>query len=364
MRLIIILWVILFAITGCGDESPTGGDNSPPVIDRLIVPEEVNPGASIELQVIAHDGDGDVLTYVWEVEKGELDSKTGRTVKWTVPSDRKAATVTVSVNDGVNELVTDRKRVPINLQNAVPVIQKIIVTERVHAVSSVELEAEVHDADGDTLTYSWEVDKGFLDSDAISTPTWTAPIAMGLVNVRLTVDDGINEPTAKSASVLVIHGLIVPGEEVAGIKLGDNFDRVKMIYGQPSHRRGKTFGYLDPDLGLLGGVNSSDFVEAVSIRSPNKAKTMGGIGIGSTLKRVEEDFGGAAEIKDGGKAHWYWKKGITFDYDADAKVERIFVFEPIGAAPAGLDDALQPEQALEHRAALERNYSGSRFQRQ
>ena len=44
---------------------------------------------------------------------------------------------------------------------------------------------------------------------------------MGVVNVRLTVDDGINEPTAKSVSVLVIHGLIVPGAEAAGIKLGD-----------------------------------------------------------------------------------------------------------------------------------------------
>ena len=69
--------------------------------------------------------------------------------------------MTVSVTDGVNESVTEIKRVPINLQNAAPVIQKIVVIERVHAVSSVELEAEVHDADGDTLTYSWEVEKGF-----------------------------------------------------------------------------------------------------------------------------------------------------------------------------------------------------------
>ena len=359
MRMIVLLWVILFAITGCGDGSPDGRDNSPPVIDHLIVPEEVKPGDTVELQVVAHDGDGDVLTYVWEVEKGKLDSETGQTVKWTVPSDLKAAAVTVSVNDGVNESVTEVKSVPISLQNAAPVIQEIVVSERVHAASSVELQAAVHDADGDTLTYSWDVQKGFLDSEAISTPTWTAPIAMGLVTVRLTVDDGINEPTAKSVSVLIIHGLILPGVEAAGIKLGDEFDRVKAIYGKPSKFDGgeKHFQYWDPDFGLAGHLDGIDRVRSLFISEPNKAKTTSGVGIGSTFKRVEEKFGGAEEIKDGGETHWYWKKGIAFRYDANAKVESIFVFKPIGAAPAGFDEALQGEQVWEHRAALERYYS-------
>ena len=359
MRMIVLLWVILFAIIGCGDESPDGRDNSPPVIDHLIVPEEVKPGDTVELQVVAHDGDGDVLTYVWDVEKGKLDSETGQTVKWTVPSDLKAAAVTVSVNDGVNESVAEVKSVPISLQNAAPVIQEIVVSDRVHAVSSVELQAAVHDADGDTLTYSWDVEKGFLDSEAISTPTWTAPIAMGLVTVRLTVDDGINKPTAKSVSVLIIHGLVVPGVEAAGIKLGDEFDRVKAIYGKPSKFDGgeKHFQYWDPDFGLSGVLDGIDRVDGLFISRPNKAKTMDGVGIGSTLKRMEEEFGGAEEIKDGGETHWYWKKGIAFSYDANAKVESIFVFKPIGAAPAGFDDALQREQVLEHKAALERYYS-------
>ncbi len=323
----------------------------------MIIPDAVSPGDSVELQVVAHDADGDTLIYVWEVDKGKLDSRTGQIVKWTVPSDLKAAAVTVFVNDGVNESVTKLTRVPIRLQNSAPVIREIVVSERVHAVSSTALQAVVYDANGDTLTYSWEVKKGFLDSEAISTPTWTAPIATGVVNVRLTVDDGINKPTAKSVSVLIIHGLIVPGAEAAGIKLGDEFDRVKTIYGPPSVRRGDTFGYFDPDFGLSGALDSIDLIEALSTSRPNKAKTIGGIGIGSTLKRVEEKFGGAEEIEDGGQKHWYWKKGIAFGYDADAKVESIFVFKPIGAAPAGFDDTLQREQVLEHKAALERYYS-------
>ncbi len=357
------VWAILFVLIGCGDENPSGSDNSPPVVDHLIVPGEVNPGDSVELQVVAHDGDGDVLTYVWEVEKGKLDSKTGQTVKWTVPSDVKAATVTVSVNDGVNESVTNSKRVPIKLQNAAPVIEEIVVLDRVHAVSSVELEAVVHDADEDTLKYIWEADRGIFDSHSISTPTWTAPIERGLVNIRLTVDDGINEPVTKSASVLIIHELVVPGVEAAGIKLGDTFDRVKTIYGKPSFfdvdDRG--FQYWDPNFGISGFLDSVDHVDAIRLHPPNTAKTAGGVGIGSTLKRVEEEFGEAEEIDDGGARHWYWKKGIAFRYDADVKVESLFVFRSIGAAPAGVDDTLQPEQALEHRATLRRQYSTGRY---
>lgn len=58
---------------------------------------------------------------------------------------------------------------------------------------------------------------------------------------------------------------------------------------------------------------------------------------------MEEEFGNAEKIEEGGKVHWYWTKGIEFSYDADAKVASISIFKPIGAAPAGFDDTLQRE---------------------
>ena len=251
MRALVILWVVLFVITGCGDESPNGQHNSPPVIDYLIMPEKVSPGDSAELQVVAHDGDGDALIYVWDVDRGKLDSRTGQIVKWTVPPDLKVVTVTVSVNDGVNEPVTKLKRVPISLQNSAPVIVGIVVSEWVHAVSNVALQTVVHDADGDTLTYSWEVKKGVLRSETTPTPMWTAPLEMGLVTVMLTVDDGVNESVTKSVVVQIVHALIVPGEEAAGIKLGDGFDRVTILYGRPSKRNSDFFCILGSRHGVI-----------------------------------------------------------------------------------------------------------------
>ena len=172
---------------------------------------------------------------------------------------------------------------------------------------------------------------------------WTAPLEMGLVTVMLMVDDGVNESVTKSVVVQIVHALIVPGEEVAGIQLGDGFDRVTILYGRPSKRNSDFFAYWDPDMGLSGVLDGIGLVENLSIRKPNKAKTAGGVGIGTTRKRVEREFGGAEKIEEGGKVHWYWKKGIEFSYNADAKVRSISVFKPVGAAPAGFDDALQRE---------------------
>ena len=197
--------------------------------------------------------------------------------------------------------------------------------------------------DRDTLTYSWEVKKGVLDSKTTPTPTWTAPIDTSLTTVTLTVDDGVNEPVTKSVVVQIVYALIIPGEEGAGIKLGDAFDRVKTLYGNPSKRNSDFFAYWNPDIGLSGFLDGIGLVESLSIRKPDTARTARGIGIGSTLKRVEEEFGDVEKVEEGGEVHWYWKKGIEFSYDADAKVRSISIFKPVGAAPTGFADGLQRE---------------------
>lgn len=352
---LIMLFCVFLATIGCGNgEGLDGRKNSPPVIDHLVFPDMVNPGDSVELQVIARDIDGDVLNYVWEVEKGKLDTSTARIVKWTVPSDAKWAIVKVSVHDGVNKPTAKSRKIAINLENAKPVIVEIVVPESVHAGSSLELQAKTDDADGDKLAYNWEVEAGTLSSETAPAPTWTAPIEMGIITVTLKIGDGINEPVTESITVRVIHSLIVAGEQAAGIKLGDPFTKVKAFYGEPEERdRGGHFSYFE--IGFSGYVDGIDHVESLFIRKPNKAKTTEGVGVGSTRKRVEEEFGLAEEIKEGGKDHWYWRKGIEFDYDARSRVESIYIFKPLQrAAPAKFGDAMQRERVLINKAALKR----------
>ncbi len=347
MKAIVTLLVISFAILACGgDES--GLQNNPPVIDHVIAPEPVEPGATVELQVVAHDADGDVLSYVWEAKEGKLDSSIGRIVKWTAPTNAKSAVVVVHANDGVNQSTVKSKKIAINLQNSAPVIKRILVPDKVHAGARIQLEAITDDVDGDTLTYNWEA-AGILSSETTPTTIWTAPFDANITTVTLAVDDGINEVVEKSADVIVNHSLIVPGKGAAGIQLGDEFDRVRALYGKPDREERGIVGGLDYwDIGLsvsddgIGNVEHLHIFKPLVLQGdiirpirhkPSLAKTVGANGIGSTRKRVENEFGLAEQIEaneldEGGERHYYWKKGMGFTYSAASKVTRIFITKP------------------------------------
>ena len=127
---IVTVLTILAMLLGCGAKlksDRTG--NSPPVINDVIVPEQV----VVELKAEGHDIDGDKLTYLWEVDRGEIDSKTKRTVKWKLPSDARSATFTVYASDGVHESVPMTRTIKVNLKNVAPVIKRIVVPESVIA---------------------------------------------------------------------------------------------------------------------------------------------------------------------------------------------------------------------------------------
>ena len=99
---IVMIGALLAA--GCDDDD-TEMTNSQPIIDRVIVPEEVKAGEKVKLDVVAHDADGDKLTYKWEVSEGTVDAAG----IWTVPREPMNATVLVHVNDGVNSAVESSK---------------------------------------------------------------------------------------------------------------------------------------------------------------------------------------------------------------------------------------------------------------
>ena len=112
---VFLLMLGLFCVIGCEQEETPEIINSQPVIDRLIVPEEVNAGKTVKLEVVAHDVDGDSLTYTWEVSEGTVDSGG----LWSVPSDATSATVLVHVSDGANPPVASPK-------SSVQIIKKVV----------------------------------------------------------------------------------------------------------------------------------------------------------------------------------------------------------------------------------------------
>ena len=318
-------------LLGCGAKvARNGTGNTPPVVNDIFVPAYV----IVELTAEGHDADGDKLNYVWEVEKGELDSKTKRTVKWRLPSDVKSATVKVNANDGVHNSNSVSRKITVNLKNVDPVIKRLIVPESVIAGGSIQLGAEAIDPDGDSLSFNWSVDTGELSSETAQIPTWTAPLEAGSIRVKLKANDGINEPTLEWTTIEVIsHPLIVAGEQAAGIKLGDSFNKVSALYGEPDRRVGRS-GYFEYyGIGLSGNIDRNKLVKFLFIGKPNESQTVGRVRAGSHRKHVEEEFGLAEEIielphsEDDVRAA-YWTKGISFGYDGDSLVTSVNIFKP------------------------------------
>ena len=245
-------------------------------------------------------------------------------------------------------------------ENNMPVIEGISAPDEVRAGARIELEATVADEDNDTLVYQWE-GPGMFSSETTPITMWAAPVETGVVTVTFTADDGINRVAATSIEVNVIHALIVPGREAAGIKLADEFETVKEMYGEPDSFDHNLFSYWNQGHGLSGFVDSLGLVDSLFLSSPNASKTAGGNGIGSALTSVESEFGAAQEISDNeyddGDDHWYWELGIQFDYDAGSNVERIFIFKPhtsfVAAPLQNGGVTIQQKQLLQNKAAFE-----------
>ena len=104
--------ILALGIFGCSELQDEEEPNKPPVIDSLAVPETVKAGESVTFQAIAHDLDGDTLTYAWTVDGTPLSATTG-TVTWTAPNVKKTVTVEVSVSDGKDSPVVQQQELTI-----------------------------------------------------------------------------------------------------------------------------------------------------------------------------------------------------------------------------------------------------------
>lgn len=127
-------------------------------------------------------------------------------------------------------------------------------------------------------------------------------------------------------------GIIIPGECIEGVKLGDSREQVDKLLGEPRtigwtdglYRAWRTYAYSpSPGFGLAisfiyyGEDQPWGPVDMIIIQEPYVSKTPEGIGIGSTLDEVlraynEPDFVQEGFNGDGGKqGNYLWCHGTT-----------------------------------------------------
>lgn len=116
---------------------------------------------------------------------------------------------------------------------------------------------------------------------------------------------GENEDTDKE----LINTVIVPGLEAVGIKLGDDLDRVMELYGEPrldfrpewynSYQSNRwNIAYDWSDLGVTVYFDNNDRAVEIGVRNP-EARTIRGLGVGSTWDEVHEVYGNESNVDSG-----------------------------------------------------------------
>ena len=74
--------------------------NHPPVIESLATEwPNVGKAGSSTIECVASDPDGDELSYIWSVDRGNISGE-GPTVTWVAPNAYGTYTITVTVTDG------------------------------------------------------------------------------------------------------------------------------------------------------------------------------------------------------------------------------------------------------------------------
>jgi hypothetical protein len=92
--------------------------------------------------------------------------------------------------------------------NDAPQIQSVTAPDSAFPGSSVALEANATDADGDSLSYAWTTSGGTIEGSGASV-VWTAPVTAGNYNVTVTVTDG-NDGQAQETVTIAVEDIGPP----------------------------------------------------------------------------------------------------------------------------------------------------------
>ena len=262
---------IIFISCGEDEVGKSGIDtsNTSPIINDFTVPTEANSGEEVILEVVAHDQEGDALTYTWEVSGGKLSSRNQETVIWIPPQEprqlfgrflEKTIVVTVTVNDNISKPVYRSRQVKVRLLNRIEPSEFVAGIMLEYPLSKVQI-----------LYGEASVDK--------KTDMWL---------------EGANDGFRKEF-------------------LEDN--------------KAKFFAY--ENLGIYFAVaGATHVVIAIDIEAPNKSKTERGFGIGSSFDQISSELGPADKIfqwKDN-MWHYYEKKRIHILYNNNSIAQRMGIF--------------------------------------
>lgn len=179
--------------------------NRDPVIDT-ISNQNVDEGQTLSFTVSGSDPENDTLSYTVTSGPGSMAGSTySYTPGWDANHADEVSAVTIEATDGQGGSDTESFQVTVNDVNRAPNISSYLPTDTTPAMDegeSLPFSITASDPDGDSLSYSWE-----LDSIEVSTNpgyTYTTDFSSsGIHTVLVTVSDGNGGTDTQSWTVTV-----------------------------------------------------------------------------------------------------------------------------------------------------------------
>ena len=259
--------VSVLVLISCDDKTgvePEPLPNEPPVIDRVILPNQVEANTPLKLQVIARDADKDYLTIVWEVSEGTIAGDV-----WTPPDRATQVVISVHVTDGTNPAAIQSKNVTVLKQETAeppPIVQPPVVQEPLlppQPEPELPREPEVVEA--------WNI--------------------IGRVGIE--------------------H--VAPGQEPLKVSIGDTIEQVNAIALRAEWRGDDGQLLFHPRFGEFHCLYKNGKVATITTDQA-RFRTPEGIGVGSHINTVKAKYGEPDLVDQGVQftSHLYFGHGYLF----------------------------------------------------
>ena len=238
--------------------------------------------------------------------------------------------------------------------NRSPVIDRLILPDRIEANTPLKLQVITRDADKDKLSIIWEVSEGTVDDDL-----WTAPNRATEVVISVHVSDGENPTVSQSQNVTVTQPLTVepptveppivseqqhdpdppggagvwnitpgvgiehvaPGQETIKVSIGDTIEQVNALAELSGAIEGDSQVHFHPRLGDFHCIYENGKTVAISI-AHGGFKTKEGISVGVHVDDLIAEYGNPDEIREDENFtfYFYFARGYMFSVLGDILV--------------------------------------------
>ena len=270
-RFLLIIFILI--LIGCEDKTaavePEPTPNQSPVIDRVILPNQIEANIPLKLQVITRDADKDKLTIIWGASEGTINNDV-----WTSPDRATQVVISVYVTDGKNPTVTQSRNITVN-KEPTPEPELPLLPETP------------------------------LPTQPEPEPPPPEPEVVGAWNII--------------GKVGIEH--VAPGQETLKVSIGDTVEQVNALALRGEWRGNDDQILFHPRFGEFHCLYKNGKVSTITTDQA-RFKTPEGIGVGSHINDVKAKYGEPDQIAQGVQftSYMYFGHGYMFSTRGNDRV--------------------------------------------